>query len=51
VGVIRNARFGRFHYYGCAYHARPGKADCDNPTLLPQKAIKWELLDLLQQVR
>ena len=47
--VVRNTRFGRFHYYGCAYHARRGSGVCQNPTLLPQEAIERELLDILQQ--
>jgi hypothetical protein len=50
VRVVSNTRFGRYRYYGCAYHARPGGTVCPNRTLLPQAAIERELLDLLLQV-
>jgi hypothetical protein len=50
VRVVYNTRFGRYRYYGCAYHARRGDSVCPNRTLLPQVAIERELLDLLQQV-
>ncbi len=50
VRVVYNTRFGRYRYYGCAYHARRGDTVCPNRTLLPQIAIERELLDLLQQV-
>jgi len=49
VRVVRKTRFGRFHYCGCAYHARQGSGVCQNPTLLPQETIERELLDKLQQ--
>ncbi len=44
VRAFSNTRFGRYRYYGCAYHARRGKAVCPNGTLLPQEAIERELL-------
>jgi hypothetical protein len=47
--VVRNTRFERFHYYGCAYHARRGNAVYPNRTLLPQAAVEGEVLDLLQR--
>jgi hypothetical protein len=47
--VVRNTRFGRIHYYGCAYHACRGDAVCPNHTLLPQAAVERELLELLQR--
>jgi hypothetical protein len=50
VRAVSNTRFGRYRYYGCAYHTRRGNAVCTNGTLLPQEAIERELLDLLQQV-
>jgi hypothetical protein len=50
VRAVRNTRFGRYHYYGCAYHARRGDAVCPNRTLLPQAAVERELLEILQRV-
>ena len=50
VRAVSNTRFGRYRYYGCAYHARRGDTVCPNHILLPQEAIERELLDLLQQV-
>ncbi len=50
VRVVSNTRFGRYRYYGCAYHARRGDSVCPNRTLLPQVAIERELIDLLLQV-
>jgi hypothetical protein len=50
VRAVYSTRFGRYRYYGCAYHARRGNTVCPNRTLLPQVAIERELLDLLQQV-
>jgi len=49
VRAVRNTRFGRYRYYGCAHHARRGDTVCPNRTLLPQAAVEAELLEILQQ--
>lgn len=47
--VAHRKRFGTYHYYGCAHHARRGDAVCPSRTLLPQAEVERELLDILQQ--
>jgi hypothetical protein len=49
VRAVENTRFGKYRYYGCAYHSRRGDTVCANRTLLPQAAIEAELLELLHQ--
>jgi site-specific DNA recombinase len=49
VRAVQNTRFGKYRYYGCAYHSRRGDSVCGNRTLLPQAAIEAALLEILQQ--
>jgi len=47
--AVRNSRCGRYHYSGCADHARQGTGVCPNRVLLPQAAVERELLKILQR--
>jgi DNA invertase Pin-like site-specific DNA recombinase len=49
VRAVQNTRFGKYRYYGCAWHSRRGDTVCTNRTLLPQAVIEAELLEILQQ--